>query len=377
MAITEQIGKLGLGMMRLPKNGKEIDFALTCKMVDRFLESGFTYFDTAYVYDDGNSEIITGKALVARHERSSFQLATKLPAWVLKTKADCEKVFNTSLERTQAGYFDFYLLHAINREHYKRYNEMGAWEFIAKKKSEGQIRHIGFSFHDTADVLDMILTEHPEVEFVQLQINYMDWEHKKTQSRLCYETAVKHNKKIIIMEPVKGGSLAVLPPDAQQIFKAIDPNASVASWAIRYAANLDNIITVLSGMSNEEQLEDNIQTVKNLKKLDNSDKKAISDVIEVLQSKPTIPCTACKYCISSCPMEIPINRIFRLNNDLSVYGNEELIKKRYADLTAKKGNASSCIKCGKCASLCPQKIEIPQELEKIKNITVFSTSGQI
>ncbi len=363
--LGSEIKKLGFGLMRLPTIGDEIDLEQTKQMVDTFMSKGFTYFDTAYVYSGGKSEAAAKAALVDRYPRESFQLATKLPLWSVEDPAEMQKMFDTSLERTGAGYFDFYLLHSLSRTVVDRLDKLGTWDFIQKLKKEGKIKHAGFSFHDTAEMLDELLTAHPEVEFVQLQINYADWESENVQSRKCYEVARKHGKPVIIMEPVKGGSLATMTPQVQEIFKKANPDASVASWAVRFAASHEGIITVLSGMSNMEQLNDNVSFMENFKPLDEAEQKVIDQVVEILNNTPTIPCTECRYCVDGCPMKINIPKIFRdCMNYVSVYGNEEQGRKRYEKHTQDGGKASECLHCGNCEMHCPQHIEIMSMLEK-------------
>ena len=366
--LGKEIPKLGFGLMRLPKNGEEIDVEQTKEMVDLFLEAGFNYFDTSWGYI--GSEAAAREALVKRHPRESYLLATKCPAWAAKTKEKAQSMLDKSLERTGAGYFDFYLLHNLgeSRSHY--FDDYGIWEFLAKKKEEGVIRHLGFSFHDKAEELDKILTAHPEMEFVQLQINYADWEDPHVESGKCYEVARKHGKPVIIMEPVKGGTLAVLPEEADNIFRKADPEQSPSSWAIRYAASLDGVITVLSGMSNTEQMRDNISFMKDFKPLTQKERKVIEEVRKVLESCPTVPCTACGYCMEGCPESVAIYGTFQAVN----------IFKRYQDLNGAKGKykwnteghgwgkASACIGCGACEAVCPQHISIREELKKAAEI---------
>lgn len=363
--LGRDIKKLGFGLMRLPRKDGKIDIEQTKQMADMFISKGFTYFDTAYVYgENGESEKAMREAVVERYPREMLQLASKLPVWCCKTKEDMQKVFETSLERTGAQYFDFYLQHSLDREKLKKLDELGAWEFVSELKKQGYVKHMGFSFHDTAEVLDEILTKHPEQEFVQLQINYNDWESDTVQSRKCYETARKHGKPVIIMEPVRGGSLAVLTPEIQNIFKEVNPGMSVASWAIRFAASLDGIITVLSGMSCVEQMRDNISYMEEFKPLGEEERKAVEKAAEILRSTPTVPCTGCKYCVDGCPMKISIPDIFSAYNKLKVYGNKEFTKKQYDETTAGKGKASDCIQCGQCESVCPQHINIIETLKE-------------
>lgn len=368
--LGENIKKLGFGLMRLPTLGEgfdaDIDVEQFKRMVDLFLEKGFTYFDTAYGYAGGKSEAATKTALVDRYPRERFHLATKLPAWDgAKTAEEARQMFFTSLERTGAGYFDFYLLHNLGGTRTEIFDKFGIWDFVQEQKAKGLIKHAGFSFHDTADVLDKILTAHPEMEFVQLQINYGDWENAGVQSRKCYETAMKHNKPVIIMEPVKGGTLANLPEAAAKIFKEADPNASQASWAIRFAASLPNVITVLSGMSNMEQMRDNVSYMENFKPLSPEEAAVVEKVRMTLEAIARIPCTSCEYCVKGCPKGIHINKYFDAMNRYLVYGDLKAAKFEYM-ITNRFGSekASECIACGACESVCPQKIKIIDELKR-------------
>lgn len=366
--LGKDIPKLGFGLMRLPMKGSEIDMEQTKAMVDRFMEAGFTYFDTAYAYINGQSEVAVKEAIVKRYPREAFQIATKLPTWLVKKPEDCGKLLDTQLERTGAGYFDFYLLHALNKDNAQRMEELGAWEFGVKMKEKGLIKHFGFSFHDKAENLDWILSRHPEAEFVQLQINYIDWDSNDVQARQCYEVAEKYNKPIIIMEPVKGGSLAVMRPEIQQIFRQARPDLSVASWAVRYAASLDGVITVLSGMSNIEQMEDNLSYMKSFKPLNDEERGIINQVIDELKKIPLIPCTACRYCVDDCPQKVAIPEIFRSYNDYKMYNNLWGTKGYYRWVTGGKGKASDCIACGACEDHCPQHISIIETLQEIAKV---------
>ncbi len=363
--LGEDIGKLGFGLMRLPMLGSEVDLEQTKAMVDYFLKNGFTYFDTAYGYISGKSEEAIKKALIDRYPRESFQLATKLPAWAgAKNAEEAKEMFWTSLKRTGAGYFDFYLLHNLGGERTKVFDDFGIWDFLLEQKAKGLIKHLGFSFHDKAEVLEKILAKHPEMEFVQLQINYADWESLQVESRKCYEVARKYNKPIIIMEPVKGGALSNLPSNIASIMKAAKPNASLSSWAIRYAASLEGLITVLSGMSNLEQLEDNISSMVDFKPLNQEEQMVIEKVQEELSKIPQVPCTACDYCTEGCPMEIGIPDIFRAMNSYLVYNDISSAKRSYGFATKNKGMASQCISCGQCEAACPQSISITEELAR-------------
>ena len=362
--LGESIKKLGFGLMRLPMIGEEIDMEQTKRMVDTFMEKGFTYFDTAYVYIGGKSEVALKEAVVDRYPRDSFQCATKLPLWDLKEPQEMEKIFKESLDRAGLEYYDFYLLHAMSAERVAKADELGAWDFMKRLKAEGRAKHIGFSFHDTAEALEDILKAHPEMEFVQLQINYVDWESESVQSRKCYEVARKYNKPVIIMEPVRGGSLAIMPPQVQQVFKEAEPENSVASWAVRYCASLEGIVTVLSGMSTEEQLNDNVSYMENFRPLNEGERATVQKVVDILNSLPTIPCTACKYCVDGCPQKINIPGIFKAMNDLTLYNNEVTARRSYDNAVGEGGKAGDCIQCGACEAHCPQKIEIIETLKK-------------
>ncbi len=366
----EKTPKLGFGLMRLPKleNG-EIDIEQVKEMVDIFLEGGLTYFDTAFVYDDGKSEEAAREALVKRHPRDSFTLATKLNAWMGNpTKEQAEKQLEISLERTQAGYFDYYLLHAVQDNNYERYEELGLWDFVKQAKEKGLVKHWGFSCHASPERMDDLLTRHPDAEFIQLQINYADWDNPQVQSRKCLEVARKHGKSVVVMEPVKGGQLANPVDDIKKLFKEADPDASYASWAIRFVASQDGIITVLSGMSNVEQVRDNVSYMSNFKPLDEKEQEVIKKAQDILESINMIPCTACRYCTKGCPMGIRIPDLFSIKNRQLLNGmpdHEESLVNRYNRITAETGKASDCIQCGQCESVCPQSINIIERLQDI------------
>ena len=361
----ENTPKLGFGLMRLPKlsNGK-IDIEQTKKMVDMFMDAGQTYFDTAYVYDSGESELAAKAALVDRYPRESFTLATKLCAWMgAHNEETAKQQFYTSLERTGAGYFDYYLLHALQAGNYKTYDQYHIWDFVKEQKAKGLIKHWGFSFHATPDILDEILTTHPDAEFVQLQLNYADWENPDVTARENYEVARKHGKSIVVMEPVKGGALANPPQDVSKVLKEADPGASYASWAIRYVASLEGIITVLSGMSNIEQMQDNLSYMKDFQPLNGEEQAAIRKAQELMGGIKSIPCTACHYCTDGCPKKIPIPEIFAARNQQLVWGQLEEGRNQYAKAVEAVGNASACISCGQCERACPQQIKVITRLQ--------------
>ena len=363
--LGENVPKLGFGLMRLPMLGKVIDVEQTKKMVDLFLESGFTYFDTAYGYHEGTSEVTVKTAIVDRYPREKFLLATKLPAWSrTKTADDAKNMFWTSLKRTGAEYFDFYLLHNIGATRTNSFDDFGIWDYVLELKEKGLVRHVGFSFHDKASLLDEVLTKHPEMEFVQLQINYADWESGTVQSRLCHEVALKHNKPVVVMEPVKGGMLANPAPIVKAVFDETGSGLSCASWAIRFAASLDGIITVLSGMSSLEQMKDNVSSMKGFKPLNEAEHTVIEKARKALSKVPSIPCTACEYCVSGCPNNIIIHKILAMLNRELTFSSPASAKFGYNWETNFGGKASDCIECGECEKVCPQQIKIVDLLKE-------------
>ena len=369
--LGKDIFKLGFGLMRLPKlEDGSIDLEQTKVMVDKFIEAGGVYFDTAYVYDNGESEKAFKTCVADRYPRERYFVATKLNAAMQATDEESAKAqFFTSLERTGAGYFDFYLLHAISRNNIEKYDRYGIWDFMKQQKEKGLIRHMGFSFHDNPEMLDELLSKHPDVDFIQLQINYADMENPNVQSRGCYEVARKHNVPLTVMEPIKGGKLADPIPEVKKVFDEADPNASYASWAIRYVASLDGIITVLSGMSNIAQMEDNLSYMKNFKPLDEKEQKVIEEVQRILRDDVQIKCTACHYCTEGCPMSIPIPDIFSIYNKGVITATEDKrLRSEYERITDGKGKASDCIECGQCEGVCPQHLPIIDLLKKCRSM---------
>ena len=364
--LGEEIGKLGFGLMRLPQKEGAIDIDQTKTMVDMFMDAGFTYFDTAWAY--AGSEDAIRQALVERYPRESFQLATKNAAWInCKNREEAIAQFDTSLKQTGAGYFDFYLLHNLGEGRTKFFEDYDLWTWAKEKKAEGLIKHLGFSFHSTPEELEEILKAHPEAEFVQLQINYGDWENPAIQSRACYEMARRYNKPVIIMEPVKGGMLATPPEPVLDVLKAADPDASAASWAVKFAADLEGIITVLSGMSSVDQMKDNLSYMKDFKELNDAEKKVLEDARKALAAIPLIPCTSCNYCAKVCPMEIGISGSFTAMNCLTLYGNKASALGQEQWLVGGHGlrRADECARCGSCEEVCPQHISIRQELDRV------------
>lgn len=353
----------GFGCMRLPMNGDTVDYEETCKMVDAFLANGFNYFDTAHGYLDGKSEIALRECLVKRYDRDSYILVNKLTNDYFKTEEEIRPFFQKQLEACGVDYFDFYLMHAQNADIFEKFKRCNAYETAFALKTEGKVKHVGISFHDTAEVLDRILTEYPEIEVVQIQLNYLDYEDSGIQGRKCYEVCVKHNKPVIVMEPVKGGSLINLPEKAQQILDELG-GGSNASYAIRFAAGFEQIMMVLSGMSNMMQMEDNISYMKEFQPLTEKEQEAIKRVCAIFKGQDLIPCTACRYCVAGCPKKIVIPDLFADMNARKTF--RDWNSNMYYEIhTQNAGKASDCIKCGKCENSCPQHLEIRELLEEV------------
>ena len=365
--------KLGFGLMRMPlldkTNQADVDVEQVKQMVDLFMEKGFTYFDTAWMYNGFASENVAKAALVDRYPRESFTLATKLHAAFFHSLEDRDKVFNEQLAKTGAGYFDYYLLHGIEAAMLPKYEQFDCFNWLLDKKAQGLVKHAGFSFHDSAELLDEILTKHPEMEFVQLQINYLDWESQWVQSRACYEVCVKHGKSVVVMEPVKGGTLAKVPGDVEKLFQAADPEASVPSWAIRFTASLPNVMVVLSGMSSLEQMRDNVSYMDAFQPLTEEERALCFQAADIINSQIAIPCTGCSYCTEGCPMKISIPQYFSIyNEDMREHLEEKgwtINFTNYEILAGKFGKASDCIQCGQCEGVCPQHLTIIDFLKDV------------
>jgi predicted aldo/keto reductase-like oxidoreductase len=360
--------KLGFGLMRLPRlEDGSIDVPQVSEMVDLFMEAGGTYFDTAFAYQ-GSEEAIR-KALVERYPRDSYTLASKLiiqPGSTISVE-EAKQETMTSLERSGAGYFDYYLVHAIQRGNWQKYEEYGIWDYVKELKEKGLIKHYGFSFHADPELLIELLERHPDAEFVQLQINYADWENPGVASRRNWEICKQYGKPVTVMEPVKGGILADPIDTVKEILKAADPDASYASWALRFVASKDNMLAVLSGMSSLEQMKDNLSFMKDFKPLTEEEEKVIAKAQEALDNDKSIPCTACHYCTKGCPMNIPIPEIFNVENRKK--GSPEFrVKREYTIVTADKGKASDCIQCGQCEAACPQHLPIISLLEQCRSM---------
>ncbi len=352
--------KLGFGLMRLPEKDGEIDLERVCHMADAYIQAGMNYFDTAYVYHGGNSEKAVKEVLSKRYPRDKFMLATKLPAWSLKVPEDRDRIFNEQLERCGVEYFDFYLLHSLedgsNGETYER---LDCFSWGLQKKAEGKIRHFGFSFHGSPECLIRTLDAHPEIEFVQIQLNYADWENPVVRSGELYEILRSRNIPMVIMEPVKGGSLANLTPELEAMYKAVRPSSSVASWALRYVASLPGVMTILSGLSTEEQMEDNIATFSAFEPLSAVEKVLVEKVRDIMLNVPQIGCTSCRYCTPGCPMHISIPDVFRAVNTMNIYHDEFRPKSFYNGLIGQGySRASACIACVQCEGVCPQHLPI-------------------
>ena len=363
--------KLAFGLMRLPQldenDAASIDIERVKRMVDTFMEAGFNYFDTAAPYHGKHSEIAFREAVVKRYPRERYTITDKLTLGMIEKAEDMKVFFEEQFERLGVDYIDIYLLHALGKESYAKAQSFKAFEFAAEKKTEGKVKHIGFSFHDTAEVLEQILTEHPEVEYVQLQLNYLDWEDENVQARKCYEVAVKHGKKILVMEPVKGGALAKVSPEVEKLFKDYSPDASIASWAVRFCASLEHVVMVLSGMSDETQVADNVGYMKEFVPLDEKEMALVEKAADIIRNDIAIACTGCAYCVDDCPMNIAIPDYFKIYNHLKQFQgtSEKWDRQKYAKKAEERGKASDCIECGLCEGHCPQHLSIREYLKDV------------
>lgn len=366
--------KLGFGLMRLPltdtADNTAIDIERTKNMVDRFMADGFTYFDTAAPYHGGESEVSFRKAVSERYPRDAYTVTDKLSLFKIEKAEDIPSFFDTQLEKLGVDYVDCYLLHAMSESSYARAKEFGAFEFVAEKKEEGKIKKVGFSFHDSPEVLDKILTEQPQMEVVQLQINYLDWHDGGVRARECYEVARRHEKDIIIMEPIKGGALANVSPEAVNLFNSARPGLSNAGWAVSFCASLEGVIMVLSGMSDEAQMEDNLSYMNDFSPLSDEEIELCKKAGEIVKNDNAIGCTACRYCVEGCPQKIAIPDIFKGYNNFRRFqsANLEGAKGGYNYVTKDGGKASDCIGCGLCEESCPQHLEIRKLLSEIAQL---------
>ncbi len=359
--------KIGFGLMRLPETNGVIDLDKVCKMVDAYLDAGFNYFDTAYVYHGGNSEKTVKEAIIKRHPRDSFTIATKLPAWSIHSFEDRDKIFEEQMERCGVDYFDFYLLHSIeDGNNYDTYVKYDCFNWGIQKRAEGKIRHFGFSYHGTPELLVKILDEHPEVEFVQIQLNYADWDNPLVHSGKLYQILSERNIPIIVMEPCKGGKLANHDDECTEILKSVRPDKSVASWAFRFVGSLPGVTTILSGMTTQDQMEDNMNTFKNFEPLSDEERAAIDKVVEAMFRVEQVGCTACRYCVDGCPMSISIPDVISAINTKRKFPGDMRPQFFYNGLVTRDGNgkASDCIGCGQCEGVCPQHLPIIEILKE-------------
>ncbi len=374
--ILESAGRLGFGLMRLPMDGDQVDIERVKQMADAFLKAGFTYFDTSPVYVGGLSERAAREAIVERYPRQSFTLATKMPVWLLEKEEDLQKYFDLSLTSLGVDYIDYYLMHGMSETSSDRFptsnaskaDKFGTWAFLKEKKAQGKIKHIGFSFHDSAEVLDRMLEKYDGAEFVQLQINYADMDDEVIQSRRCYESARKHGVPIMIMEPLKGGTLVKLKEEHIKRLKKANAHAAPASSALRFAASLEGVASVLSGMSDMAQMEENIAAMSDFRPLDEGEKSALEEIVKRMKTSSHIGCTACKYCVDECPAHLPIPKFIEILNEYAAFDDLSLSKRRYQNAANKTAKASECLSCGLCESRCPQKLPIMSHMKNASSL---------
>lgn len=368
---------IGFGLSRLPhlENGS-IDMEKLTALVDHYMASGYHNFETAYIYEKGKSELAFKAAVSSRYPRESFWLTDKFPLQLHKGPDKWDEIFQTSLERTGLEYIDLYYLHAMDRSLMEEYEPKGIWEFMKKLKEEGRVRYIGFSSHDKADLIDEILTRHPEIDYVQIQLNWRDWENEDVQARKCYEVIRKHGKKLTVMEPLRGGNLGSVNPELCKVLTDERPGQSIASWGLRFAGSWDGVQVVHSGMNDMFQLEDNLKTFRNWEPMNGREKKLLADLVTELEKVPAVPCTACGYCVDGCPVRINIPRIIKLYNEYLVYRDLPRARRAYPfECEALKGRGlpSECIECGQCERICTQHVDVIRVLKDIH--AALSTPG--
>ena len=363
--------KLGFGCMRLPlldpADQASFDKEQLKRMVDTFIELGFTYFDTAWMYHNFQSEEVLKEVLVERYPRDKFTITSKLPIMMLHSDKNQRETFERQLQKVGVDYFDYYLVHSLNENTYKNAVKLKSFEYLQELKAAGKIKHMGISFHDSAELLDRILTEHPEIELVQIQLNYVDWDSDSIQSGKCYDVICKHNKPVVVMEPIKGGTLINVPDEVKEMFKQSEPDLSVASWAIRFAASQSQVMMVLSGMSSYEQLDDNTSYMQDFKPLSEEQMALTAKAAEIINSTIAVPCTACRYCVKGCPQKIAIPEYFSLFNSKRRFGKDGFVSEvaYYFNLCAEHGKASDCIECKKCEKICPQHIKVSEVMKEV------------
>ena len=354
----------GFGFMRLPMIGEEVDMEQTKQMVDAFFAAGFNYFDTAHGYLGGKSEVAIRECLTSRYPRESYILTNKLSTNFINKQEDIRPLLDEQLKICGVDYFDFYLMHAQDKGNFEKYKSIRAYETALELQAEGKFRHFGISFHDKAEMLDQILTEYPQVEAVQIQLNYLDFEDVSVEGRKCLEVCRKHGKPAIVMEPVKGGSLVNLPENAQKIFDNLG-GGSNASYAIRFAASQEGVMMVLSGMGNMDMMLDNVGYMKDFQPLNEKEQSAVAKVCDIFRSLGAIPCTACRYCTEVCPQGIAIPDLFSLLNAKRIWGNWNT-EYYYNNISTKEGTrAKDCLQCGACEGICPQHLEVRDLLKEV------------
>lgn len=363
----------GFGFMRLPlksEDASDVDYEQVNEMVDKYIEAGYNYFDTGYGYHFGNSEKAIKECVINRYPREDVLIADKIPLYELTPESDMEAIFNEQLERCGVDYFDYYLVHNTTEVFEPVCNELDCFGFVRDKKEKGLVKKMGFSHHDSAEVLERMLDQNPDVDFVQLQINYLDWNNEESiQAKQCYEVARAHNVDVIIMEAVKGGTLVNIPEEAEKKFKEYNPDASIVSWALRFCFSLEGVISVLSGMSNLEQMEENLELVKDIKPLNDEEKEVIDEVVEIIKTSIPIPCTYCNYCLEHCEENIPISKFFELYNDAkSSVEIQPLYYIYYNNYVERGAPASACTYCGECTDHCTQHLDIADYLEEVSDL---------